>query len=62
MWKEAQEATRLLDKIKIQEEEEKKAEEIKLKDAAKRSTKGEGGKCKSCGLKKCKKGCLFAEM
>jgi len=62
LWKEAQEATRLLDKIKIQEEEEKKAEEIKLKDAAKRSTKGEGGKCKSCGLKKCKKGCLFAEM
>jgi len=60
LWKEAQEATRLLEKLKVQEEEEKKAEDIKLKDAAKRSIKGEGGKCKSCGLKKCRKGCLFA--
>lgn len=60
LWKEAQEATRLLEKLKVQEEEEKKAEDLKLKDAAKRSIKGEGGKCKSCGLKKCRKGCLFA--
>lgn len=58
-WKEAMEAQRLLDKLAEKEEEEKKAEEAKKKDKDKRSVKGRGGKCQGCGLKKCKKGCLF---
>jgi len=59
LWREAQEATRLLEKLKMQGEEEKKAEENKHVEAAKRSTKAAGGQCKACGLKKCRKDCLF---
>merc|ERR1719330_110313 len=59
LWKEAMEAQRLLDKMALEAEEEKKAEEHKKKELAKKSTKSNGGKCQSCGLKKCKKTCLF---
>lgn len=58
-WKEAMEAQRLLNELVLREEEEKKADERRKKELAKKSTKGEGGKCQSCGLKKCKKTCLF---
>ncbi len=58
-WKEAMEAQRLLNELALKEEEERKAEERKKKELAKKSTKGSGGKCQSCGLKKCKKTCLF---
>jgi len=59
MWKEAQEAARLLEEIKLKEEEEKKAEESRITDMDKQSVKSTTGKCKSCGLKKCRKDCLF---
>ncbi len=58
-WREAMEAQRLLNELALKEEEERKAEERKKKELAKKSTKGSGGKCQSCGLKKCKKTCLF---
>lgn len=58
-WREAMEAQRLLDKMALEEEEEKKAEEKKKRDIAKKSVKGISGKCQGCGLKKCKKTCLF---
>lgn len=60
LWREAMEAERELQKLALKEEEEKKAEAEKKKEKAKKSTKGSGGKCQGCGLKKCKKGCLFA--
>lgn len=59
-WREAMEAQRLLDKMALEDEEEKKAEEKKKRDVAKKSVKGVSGKCQGCGLKKCKKTCLFA--
>lgn len=58
-WKEAMEAQRLLNELALKEEAEKKAEEKKEKELAKKSVKSSGGKCQSCGLKKCKKSCLF---
>jgi len=60
LWREAMEAQRLLEKIALEQEEEKKAEEAKKKQIQKKSTKGITGKCQGCGLKKCKKTCLFA--
>ena len=57
-WKEAMEAQRLLDKLALEEEEKKKQEEMKKKEKQKKSTKV-GGKCQGCGLKKCRKTCLF---
>jgi len=59
LFKEAMDAQRELDKIAEREEEEKKVEDAKKRDLEKRSTKSSGGKCQSCGLKKCKKTCLF---
>jgi len=59
-WKEAMEAHRLLEQMKEKEEEEKKAEELRKKELSKQSVKNKAGKCQSCGLKKCKKGCLFS--
>merc|ERR1719330_709128 len=59
LWREAMEAQRQLNDLAIKEEEEKKAEEKRKKDIAKTKTKSTGGKCASCGLKKCKKTCLF---
>ena len=59
LWKEAMEAQRLLDKMALQEQEEKKAEEKQRREMAMKSTKDAAGKCQSCNLKKCKKTCLF---
>jgi hypothetical protein len=59
MWKEAMEAQRLLNALAIKEEDEKKAEEYRKKEIDKKGTKT-GGKCQGCGLKKCKKSCLFS--
>jgi hypothetical protein len=58
-WKEAMDAQRLLNDLAIQEEDEKKAEEKRKKEILRSKTKGASGKCQSCGLKKCKKTCLF---
>ena len=55
----AMDAQRALDQIAAKEVEEKKAEELKKKEKLKKSTKSEDGKCQSCGLKKCRKTCLF---
>ena len=59
LWKEAMEAQRLLDKMALEAEEQKKADEAARKEMAKKSTKSEGGQCQGCGLKKCKKTCVF---
>jgi hypothetical protein len=45
--------------MKEKEEEEKKAEELRKKELSKQSVKTKTGKCQGCGLKKCKKDCLF---
>mmetsp|Transcript_28608 Transcript_28608/g.42082 ORF Transcript_28608/g.42082 Transcript_28608/m.42082 type:complete len:562 (-) Transcript_28608:211-1896(-) len=58
-WKEAMEAQRLLDKLALEEEEQKKAEEKKQRELSSQSVKSKTGKCKGCGLKKCRKECLF---
>jgi len=58
-WREAMEAQRLLDKMALEEEQEKKAAEKMKGEIAKNSTKAASGKCQGCGLKKCKKTCLF---
>lgn len=58
-FKEAMDAQRELDRLKAEEEKKKKAEEDKRKEAQKLSTKSATGKCQACGLKKCKKTCLF---
>ena len=60
LWKEAQEAQRLLDKLAIEEVEKKKAEAKQKNELSKQSVKSSTGKCKGCGLKKCRKDCLFA--
>jgi hypothetical protein len=59
LWKEAMEAQRLLNDLAIKEEEDKKKEALRKKEMAMTSTKGKEGKCQGCGLKKCKKTCLF---
>ena len=59
LWKEAQEAQRLLDKMALEEEEKMKIEKKKKEALSKQSVKSKTGKCKGCGLKKCKKDCLF---
>mmetsp|Transcript_26960 Transcript_26960/g.45935 ORF Transcript_26960/g.45935 Transcript_26960/m.45935 type:complete len:596 (-) Transcript_26960:108-1895(-) len=58
-FREAMEAQRLLDKLALEEEEKKKKEEMLKKEKQKKSTKSATGKCQGCGLKKCKKTCLF---
>jgi hypothetical protein len=58
-FKEAMEAQRLLDKLALEEEAAKKQQEMLKKEQQKKSTKTAGGKCQGCGLKKCKKTCLF---
>jgi len=57
-FKEAMEAARRLEKLKEDEDKKKQEKDQKAKDKAKKSTKA-GGKCQGCGLKKCKKSCLF---
>ncbi len=59
-FKEAMDAQRELDKIAAEEAKQKAEQEAIEKDKAKRSTKGDSGKCQGCGLKKCKNTCLFA--
>lgn len=58
-FKEAMDAQRELDRIAAEEAKKKAEEEALEKDKASRSTKGNSGKCQGCGLKKCKKTCLF---
>lgn len=60
LWKEAQEAQRLLDKLALEEDEKKKIEANKKSELSRQSIKSVTGKCKGCGLKKCRKDCLFA--
>jgi hypothetical protein len=57
-FKEAMDAQRELDKIALQDVEKKKKEELAKREAEKLSIKGDG-KCKSCGLKKCRKECPY---
>ena len=57
--KEAMDAQRELDRIAREEAEQKKKEHELENEKQKLSTKGSTGKCKGCGLKKCKKTCLF---
>eukprot|EP00934_Nitzschia_sp_Nitz4_P004612 Nitzschia sp. Nitz4//scaffold10_size219509//200876//202570//NITZ4_001462-RA/size219509-processed-gene-0.148-mRNA-1//-1//CDS//3329533022//4602//frame0 len=58
-FKEAMDAQRELDKIAEEEAKKKAEEEAVARDKARRSTKGSSGKCQGCGLKKCKKTCMF---
>lgn len=58
-FKEAMDAQRELAKIEAEAARKKAEEEAKEKELAKLSTKGSSGKCQGCGLKKCKKTCLF---
>lgn len=57
--KEAMDAQRELDKIAFEEKEKKKQEDLNKKEKERLSTKGNEGKCKACGFKKCKKTCVF---
>ena len=57
-FKEAMDAQRQLDKIAEEEARKAKEEEMKQREKEKLNTKA-GGKCQGCGLKKCKKTCLF---
>jgi len=59
VFREAMEAQRLLDKMALEEEAAAKEKAMLKKEQQKKSTKSAGGKCQGCGLKKCKKTCLF---
>ena len=52
-------AARRLEKMKEEDLEKKRKAEEKRKEKQKKSVKSSGGKCQACGLKKCKKTCLF---
>lgn len=58
-FKEAMQAQRLLDKLALEEQEAQKQKQMLKKEQQKKSTKSAGGKCASCGLRKCKKSCPF---
>jgi hypothetical protein len=58
-FKEAMDAQRELDRIAAEEAAASAAAEQQRKEMMKLSTKGEGGKCQGCGLKKCPKSCSF---
>lgn len=58
-FQEAMDAQRRLDDIAKKEAAEKKAAEAQKREMQKLSTKGGTGKCQACGLKKCKKTCMF---
>lgn len=58
-YKEAMDAQRELNKIQLEKERKENEADLKRKEAVKLSTKNEDGKCQGCGLKRCKKGCLF---
>ncbi len=59
-FKVAMDAQRELDKIAEDAAVAAAAEERQRKEMVKLSTKGEGGKCQGCGLKKCPKTCPLA--
>jgi hypothetical protein len=58
-FKEAMDAQRRLDQLAQQDSAALWSAEEKKREALKLSTKSEAGNCQSCGLKKCKKTCLF---
>jgi hypothetical protein len=58
-YKEAMDAQRELNKLAEEKARKEKENQNKKKEAARLSTKGKGGNCQGCGLKKCRKGCLF---
>lgn len=58
-FKEAMDAQRELDRIAEEAAITAAAEEKQRKEMLKLSTKGEGGKCQGCGLKKCPPKCSF---
>lgn len=58
-FKEAMDAQRQLDLMAAQEAQKKRDEEEKKREAQKLSTKSTTGTCQMCGLKKCKKSCMF---
>jgi len=62
IWKEVAEAQRLLNKIKLEESKKRNKENAKKRQLTQKSLKGTAGKCKGCGLKRCKKSCLFRDM
>lgn len=55
----AMEAQRLLDQLSLEEDEREKEKKMLKKEQEKKSIKSSTGKCQGCGLKKCKKTCLF---
>mmetsp|Transcript_41901 Transcript_41901/g.47610 ORF Transcript_41901/g.47610 Transcript_41901/m.47610 type:complete len:570 (-) Transcript_41901:116-1825(-) len=58
-FKEAMDAQRELDKIAKEEARELKKQEGLRREKEKLSVKSAKGKCQGCGLKKCRKGCMF---
>lgn len=58
-YKEAMDAQRELNRIAEEKAKKEKEEAQKKKEAQRLSTKGKGGKCQGCGLKKCRKDCFF---
>jgi len=57
-FKEAMDAQRRLDQLAAVEATKAKADEAQKREMARLNPKA-GGKCQSCGLKKCKKTCMF---
>ena len=57
-FKEAMDAQRRLDQLSTEAVAAKKADEAQKREMARLDPKA-GGKCQSCGLKKCKKTCMF---
>jgi hypothetical protein len=58
-FKEAMDAQRQLDNLAAEEADQKRIDEEIKREAQKLSTKDVSGKCQQCGLKKCKKTCMF---
>lgn len=58
-FKEAMQAQRLLNQLALEEQEAEKQKQMLKKEQQKKSTKSAGGKCASCGLRKCVKACPF---
>jgi len=58
-FKEAMEAQRALDKLAAEEAEAKRKEEELKRNKDQLSHKTPDGKCQSCGLKRCRKTCMF---
>lgn len=58
-FREAMDAQRILDNLELEDMERQKEKEMLKKEQQKKSTKSATGSCQGCGLKKCKKTCLF---